>query len=42
MRTRFLPLLLFAMLLVVLCAPLAGCGQKGDLYLPDEPQTLQP
>lgn len=29
-----------ALLLVVLCAVVAlltGCGQKGDLYLPDEP-----
>jgi len=21
---------------LILLAPLAGCGQKGDLYLPDE------
>jgi predicted small lipoprotein YifL len=30
--TRFLPLLLAAGLLV----SLTGCGQKGDLYLPDQ------
>lgn len=36
--TRFLPLLLCAGLLV----NLAGCGQKGDLYLPEPPQTQNP
>jgi predicted small lipoprotein YifL len=37
--SRFLPLLLATGLVLVL----AGCGQKGDLYLPDQPakQTSQ-
>jgi len=32
MKRLLLPLLA----LVVLAAPLAGCGQKGPLYLPDD------
>ena len=32
--TRLLPLLLASLMLAVLY----GCGQKGDLYLPDQPQ----
>ncbi|HEB95376.1 MAG TPA: hypothetical protein ENI96_02955 [Sedimenticola thiotaurini] len=33
MRPRILPLLLA----LVLAGGLSACGQKGDLYLPDEP-----
>jgi len=29
------------LLLVMLFAVIAGCGQKGDLYLPDEPERKQ-
>jgi predicted small lipoprotein YifL len=28
-------------LLTTLCAALGGCGQKGDLYLPDKADKLQ-
>jgi predicted small lipoprotein YifL len=28
-------------LLTTLCAALGGCGQKGDLYLPDKTDKLQ-
>ncbi len=37
-RTRFI--LWFVVIALGLTAPLAGCGQKGDLYLPDQ-QTSQ-
>lgn len=29
-------------LLAIAVLMTAGCGQKGDLYLPDEPQALVP
>lgn len=35
MARRLVTLLLTTLLL----APLVGCGQKGPLYLPDEPST---
>lgn len=28
-------------LILLLCLGLSACGQKGDLYLPDEEQTPQ-
>jgi predicted small lipoprotein YifL len=28
--------------LLLFCLLLAGCGQKGRLYLPDEPQPAAP
>ena len=30
---------LCAFAFLILSSGVAGCGQKGDLYLPDEPQT---
>ncbi|MEQ8659481.1 MAG: lipoprotein [Gammaproteobacteria bacterium] len=36
-RPRPLILLLLALLLGTAVTTLAGCGQKGDLYLPEEP-----
>ncbi|MCC7410506.1 MAG: lipoprotein [Gammaproteobacteria bacterium] len=32
------PAVVAGLSLLVLLAVLAGCGQKGDLYLPDRPQ----
>ena len=29
------------LLVMTLCAALGGCGQKGDLYLPDQADKLQ-
>ncbi len=29
------------LLVMTLCAVLGGCGQKGDLYLPDKADKLQ-
>lgn len=39
--TRHRHALCLTVLLIALAAALAGCGQKGDLYMPDdEPQNL--
>jgi predicted small lipoprotein YifL len=38
---RILVASLAALLLLGAGLTLAGCGQKGDLYLPDEPQDFQ-
>ncbi|MGE0857980.1 MAG: lipoprotein [Gammaproteobacteria bacterium] len=32
---------LAALLLLTLLVGVGGCGQKGDLYIPDEPESRQ-
>ena len=41
MRNQILAHVLFAALLLGMAASLGGCGQKGDLYIPDKPQEFQ-
>ncbi|MGD8311729.1 MAG: lipoprotein [Gammaproteobacteria bacterium] len=41
MRYRLIIRLLLSALLVAGGSQLAGCGQKGALYLPDEPQDVE-
>ena len=41
MRNQILAHVLLAAVLFGLAGSLSGCGQKGDLYLPDKPQQFQ-
>ena len=41
MRNQILAHVLLVAVLIGLAASLGGCGQKGDLYLPDKPQQFQ-
>lgn len=34
--------LIIALITILVTGPLAGCGQKGDLYLPDKEKQDQP
>ena len=40
MQRRFLPVLWLVILLFCAGATLSGCGQKGNLYLPDGKSQL--
>lgn len=40
MRRRFLPVLWLVIMLFCFAAALSGCGQKGDLYIPDGKSEL--
>jgi predicted small lipoprotein YifL len=41
MRNLFLTYVLITAVLLGLTVSLGGCGQKGDLYIPDKPQEFQ-
>jgi predicted small lipoprotein YifL len=41
MRHRITPLLLLVITLAGSCTLLAACGQKGPLYLPEEPEQTE-